>query len=68
VKLYTDGMTNTGVIFRQDLPREISCPLDWKNNLYGVARSRLGSRNGCSLVLRTLSGGYLPRLPIAHMC
>jgi len=68
VKLYTDGMTNTGAIFRQDLPREISCPLDWKNSLYGAAHSHPVSKNGSSLVPRTLSGGYLRHLPIAHTC
>jgi hypothetical protein len=66
VKRFADGMTNTGAIFRPDLPKEISCRLDWKNNLCGAARSRLGSRNGCSPALRTLSGGYLRHLRIAH--
>ena len=68
VKPFADGMTNTGAIFHPDLPREISCPLDWKSSLCGAVRSRPGSRNGSSLVPRTLSGGYLHRLPIAHMC
>ncbi len=68
VKLFADGTTTTGATFRQDLPREISCPLDWKNSLYGAAHFHPVSRNGSSLVPRTLSGGYLRHLPIAHTC
>ena len=64
--LCANGMTNTRATFRPDLPSEISCPLDWKNNLCGAARSRLGSRNGCNPVLKTLSGGYPRHLPIAR--
>ncbi len=68
VKLFADGMTNTGAISRQGLPREITCPLDWKNNLCGAVRCRLGFRNGSSPVPRSLNVAYLHRLPIAHMC
>jgi len=67
VKRFADGMTNTGAVFRPDLPREISCPPDWKNSLYGAARSLPGSRRNSSRVLKTLSGGYLHHLPIARM-
>src|SRR5258706_12219428 len=44
-------------IFRQDLPREISCPLDWKNSLDGAANPPPVSKNGSSHGPRTLSGG-----------
>ncbi len=68
VKLFADGMTSTRAAFRPDLPREISCPLDWKNNSCAAARSRLDSRNASSPVRKTLSDGYLCHLPIARTC
>jgi hypothetical protein len=48
------------------LAKRDQLPPDWKNNLCGAARSRLGSRNGCNPVLKTLSGGYPRHLPIAR--
>jgi hypothetical protein len=66
VKRSVDGTTNTRAIFRQDLPREISCRLDWKSNSRGAAHSRRGSKNDCNPVQRNSSEDYRHRLLIAH--
>ncbi len=66
VMLSAAGTTNTRVIFRQGLPREIDCPLDWKSSLRGAARFRQGFRNDSNPVPKILSGGYLHRLLIAR--
>jgi hypothetical protein len=42
------------------------CPLVWRNNLHGAARSRQGCRNDSSRVPKISSGGYLHRLLIAR--
>jgi len=62
VRLCVDGTTATRVTFRRGLPRKTGCLLDWKNNLYGAARSRQGFRKGSNRVPKILSGGYLHRL------
>ena len=58
-----DGMTSMKTIFRQDLPKGTACPLDWKNNLFGAARCRQVSRNGCNLARETWNDSCL-RLPL----
>ncbi len=68
VKRFANGMAATRAIFRQDLPKEISCLLDCKNNWFGAARSPLDYKNGSNPVPRTLSDVCLRRLPIARTC
>jgi len=50
------------------LAKRDQLPPGLENSLYGAAHSHPVSKNGSSLVPRTLSGGYLRHLPIAHTC
>jgi len=50
VRSCVDGTTATRATFRRGLPRKTGYLLDWKNNLYGAARSRQGFRNGSNRV------------------